>query len=153
MHQRKISLTDSWIRAGFFRVKVVSDFDFEQFSTLLIEYPAPLTELSWQRGRWMILIFHFFHTLGCLVSCPHSFLVRSITKLNSFSSPQWTIYIGKNMYTHIIVYSGSVRNLDPVVLKIFACAFMYTENFPQNWVVLLFHSQNRVVLKNHQNHL
>ena len=54
----------------FLYKKVVSIFHFEQFSTLLIEYLASLTELSRQRGRCWILIFPFFHTLWVLVSCP-----------------------------------------------------------------------------------
>ena len=54
----------------FLYYKVVSIFHFEQFLTLLIVYLPNVNELSRQRGRCLILIFHFFHTLGCLVSCP-----------------------------------------------------------------------------------
>ena len=89
VHQKKISLTDSWIRAGFFRVKVVSDFDFEQFSTLLMEYLTPLTELSRWGGRSRILMILISQTLLALISCPPPILFVGLKKVILFSSPQW----------------------------------------------------------------
>ena len=59
-----------------------SDFDFEQFLTLFIEYPVPLTELSRQRGRCWILIFPFLYIMGPSFMPPIHFWRRTQEKSN-----------------------------------------------------------------------
>ena len=76
--RKKISHTNLCIRAVFFRIKVVSDFHFGQFSTLRIEWLGQTSEFY--RKGWMvrILVFIFFQPLLGLVSSPHSlFIVHS----------------------------------------------------------------------------
>ena len=71
VHPRKISLTESRGSRSFFIIKSGVHFSFWAiFNFACILYLPNVNELSRQRGRCLILIFHCFHTLGCLVSCP-----------------------------------------------------------------------------------
>ena len=65
MHPRKNSRTESRGSRSFFILKSGVHFSFWAIFNFAYRVPGTLTELSRQRGRCWILIFHFFsYTMG-----------------------------------------------------------------------------------------
>ena len=87
---------------------MVPIFHFEQFSTLLIEYLAPLTELSRWGGRSRILMILISQTLLALLLCPPYILCVGLKKVILFSSPQCNTYHFNSLQGELHIFKTSV---------------------------------------------
>ena len=125
MHQKKILLTYSCIRAGFFRIKVASDFHFEHSKNFLIEWLRKQLDLFWTSRSHTIFNFNFFHSLLGLVSYTHGLFNGRSMKTKLYFHPA----VDREMHQQVL-WKSWTREL-PHVEKTFSNgAINKLVNFP-----------------------